>query len=927
MRSRSKLILWCAGSVLLLLVSGRLPAQSSVSVFGSYGPPYPLSAEWRMMSTPQTQLIFPDGYEAQAQRVARIFAAADEALRGDYGIEMPPYPLVLNTSADIANAYFGLAPRRSEWFAYPSQGNFAGPVDWYSLLTVHEGRHAGFHRELRAIAQKSERPNYAQAYLGSYSRHFPNYYHLGFPLVAYIRLEYGEDVWREILADTADWSLWPLRFYGLVKKKTGASMDELYRGMLDFLKDYWKNSEQAAPMTEITEVTGRPKHWTSYRPIGAGENGEVYAIAHGDKRPFELLRISRKGEEERLLRLVAKDGWVDVSDGWAVWSETVPHPMWTKVSESRLVLYRLKNGEREIFQKGGHFQAPILSPDGKRIAAVEVKPGGAGEIVVFDRAEGNRLAASAPPQDEGGAMLLHPAWSPDGKRIAVVAAGGGSSSLWEYEIAGRGWYKVLGPVREQISRPEYFAGSLLFGTDYSGREEIQAVDTGTGARYVVARRPVAAVAPMAAPDDEPAGDIGVTDKAGKRLIFADYTADGFRLVETALEANEFEPLSEEDKGALDYADPLFRQMNGEAPAEKIAVAAASGLGSPEQEAAYPAAEYRPAAHFLNFHSWGLVPAGEGELQLFAQSDDPLGLMSLQPYLGWNANEPRIYSGVQGLYRGMFPMLRFGLEGDMRYPGDALRRYSGFTGQLGAEAPLDLSRGLRQRNISLSADAFLRMEEPNPLLPGDGVDAVLPLAYTLEWYSASRAVAPADIAPPWAQLFQWKIMHVPWQQEYRGWEIEQRGRFYFPSPIPSHRFRLIADAEYRQGDEIPLSELPIRPRGYSIDWYEPYPADLVVGAEYMLPLLDPDLRIGNLYYLKRITLSLFHDVGIRGSDGLELFSTQNREIFQSTGIELSFQQHIFSSPILFEGGLRLVYRWRDETYRLEDTVLSLGFEWK
>jgi hypothetical protein len=86
-----------------------------------------------------------------------------------------------------------------------------------------------------------------------------------------------------------------------------------------------------------------------------------------------------------------------------------------------------------------------------------------------------------------------------------------------------------------------------------------------------------------------------------------------------------------------------------------------------------------------------------------------------------------------------------------------------------------------------------------------------------------------------------------------------------------------------------------------------------------------LSIGNAYYLKRVTGSVFHDVGLASESGATL-SGGGTEFFQASGVELSFQQIFFNLPLLFQGGVRLIYRWRDATVRVEDTVFTFGIEW-
>jgi len=134
---------------------------------------------------------------------------------------------------------------------------------------------------------------------------------------------------------------------------------------------------------------------------------------------------------------------------------------------------------------------------------------------------------------------------------------------------------------------------------------------------------------------------------------------------------------------------------------------------------------------------------------------------------------------------------------------------------------------------------------------------------------------------------------------------------------------------------------VRPRGYPFDWNDGYEADGVASLQYSLPLLYPDMELGNVYFLKRIRGTLFADLGIgvpAAGDGVlpageepprwlrELDAAAGADLHPAAGVELLFEQHLFNWPIALEAGLRLVYSWRDARFRVEDTLLLLGVEW-
>ncbi|MEP7347555.1 MAG: hypothetical protein ABI877_19960, partial [Gemmatimonadaceae bacterium] len=111
---------------------------------------YPMSVRWWKIETPHFQVIYPDSMAAEAQRAASILERAYEPLGRTLQRAPERIPVVLNNQSAISNAFVSWAPRRSEWYALPPGGvDEFGPVDWFSLLAVHEGRHIVQERAIR----------------------------------------------------------------------------------------------------------------------------------------------------------------------------------------------------------------------------------------------------------------------------------------------------------------------------------------------------------------------------------------------------------------------------------------------------------------------------------------------------------------------------------------------------------------------------------------------------------------------------------------------------------------------------------------------------------------------------------------------------------------------------------------------------------
>ncbi|MFP4618881.1 MAG: hypothetical protein ACLFMZ_08585 [Spirochaetaceae bacterium] len=1015
----------------------------SITGVSGGSPAYPPNIQWMQITTPRQRFIFPEGYEEEASRAAAVAMEVWPNIEEDLETQMPRLPIILNTSNLVSNGYATLAPRRTEWYGVNSQSQIAGPVDWYTLLALHEGRHAAqfaaldqgftrfaryaageygwsffsmysvplwffegdaimaetlfseagrgrsaaFHREFRGILEDDIDISYTQAYLGSYRSHFPSHYHLGFPLTAYVRLVYGQEAWREILEETSRFSFFPLRFHRAVKKVTGRGMSELYEDALEYYRSYFR-SETGLPADSVLKsgtdlspdsslspdpggiestVSHKPElpvsGWTNYLPVAgdgdraaAGEDG-FYAVRHGDEHPWALVKVN-SGTSERvevITPLPAGERCVSVSGGIAVWTERIRHPLWSEVASSEIVCHELESGKRriltgeddrpsgeegssdgEIKHRGnrGSYQSPALSPEGKRIAAVYAKPGGGAELRILSSKTGEVLDTHLPGSSfPGGEMdspifILQPSWSADGQRVVAVEVSGGRSSVVEYGIGeggGKGSRTLLGPVKGTISRPVYYRDYVLYvaeaGAMVGGKERIEAIDREKGNRYTVASGDIAASYPVPVLSQDGDEDI---------LVFADYTAEGFRAARITLDVKEFTPLPrffDQSSGSADYGSvDYIERIEKELPEESI-----SDGGSSRGVDEFEVENYNRASHLFNFHSWGMVPSGDGRAELFLRSDDVLGLFSLRPFAGFNIRNETWDTGVEGVYRGIYPLIRFRVSADTFRPTDPDTRRNGISGQLGVEAPVDMSRGVWHRQLSFGTTGFIRYREEY---------FTMPVSHGAAFYRASKAFAPIDFAPPLEQFLRGVWLHMPFGMDQRGGRLVSEGYLTFPGIGAHHRFRVTGGGEWQYGERVPLSYPAVKPRGYTPEWGDAYEFNAAAGLEYQLPLIYPDLEMGHVYYLKGIRGTLFTELGAgmrkdasgggTDSGGNETpapwITAGGAELFPVSGLEILFEQHLFSWPVVFEGGIRLLYRWGDGAFRLEDTVFTLGLEW-
>jgi hypothetical protein len=102
----------------------------------------PPSVSWYQVTTPHFNVLYPEGFEEQAKRMANRLEHV--YLPESKTISSPPKKIsvVMQSRSSESNAFVSITPRRTEFFSMPSQNyNFIGNNEWFDLVGVHEFRH------------------------------------------------------------------------------------------------------------------------------------------------------------------------------------------------------------------------------------------------------------------------------------------------------------------------------------------------------------------------------------------------------------------------------------------------------------------------------------------------------------------------------------------------------------------------------------------------------------------------------------------------------------------------------------------------------------------------------------------------------------------------------------------------------------------
>src|SRR5690242_12603226 len=102
----------------------------------------PTGLKWYQVNTPSFRVLFPKGFELQAQRMANTLEHIHDVEARSLGTRPRKISVILQNQSATSNGFVSMLPRRSEFYTMPPQDyNFLGTNDWLNLLATHEYRH------------------------------------------------------------------------------------------------------------------------------------------------------------------------------------------------------------------------------------------------------------------------------------------------------------------------------------------------------------------------------------------------------------------------------------------------------------------------------------------------------------------------------------------------------------------------------------------------------------------------------------------------------------------------------------------------------------------------------------------------------------------------------------------------------------------
>jgi len=393
---------------------------------------------------------------------------------------------------------------------------------------------------------------------------------------------------------------------------------------------------------------------------------------------------------------------------------------------------------------------------------------------------------------------------------------------------------------------------------------------------------------------------GATDATvspdGSRLYFADYSSKGYSIVSAEINPEtwqEFDPLTVH---RWELAVKMAEQEGFTFKSTDV------------PDSAYMIKPYRKGLNLFNFHSWAPlsfdIENKEAYPGVMIMSQNLLGSSNLSLGYAYDMNEETGKYYLKYTYQGFYPALDlatdYGLRRDVYIDeADSTQvsyKYNELNFSAGLRVPLNWN--IKSWRVGVQPYTgyslnFLKM------VPGTEKEFEHDRVNSLDGYLYFNASAPLsyrDLQPKWGQNVQLNFRDSPFDSERPDRIFAAQALIYFPGFAKHHGFKFYGGYQNRQVDHYRYSGFIVIPRGLS----EIYSNHAFSGSvDYVAPLVYPDWNIGPVFYLKRIRAAAFYDMMFD-------FDNSSSTIFQSCGLDITFNFHLFRLFVPIEAGLRTIY---------------------
>ncbi len=897
--------------VSLLLFMGEVNAQ-----FYNSGQE-PTNIQWYQLFSPRFRVVFPRGMENLAQNYLTALEKMSNTPDFRYTSQARRLDVLLHTGTVSSNAWVAWAPARLEVLTTPPQDMYAH--HWYNQLAAHELRHAiqitniqtsttrfmssifgqqatglalGLHVPLwlmegdavwtESVFSKAGRLrdpwflmplktqweegidySYDKAYFGSYKDFTPNNYALGSALVMSANRRFGRDAFFPVFTLAGKHFIWPGAFRHSLKKISGLTPDEFYKSSRESFIEK-TNLTHSGPFEN--EIYGNKSGRTL-----------VYLNQTYGKNPAFIIKTEKESY------LISEAGFyldtpIDIGTDHILFVRQVPHLRWQHRDRTEIVFIHPQTGQQRNFRISTRPVAPVLSPNGKRIAATETREDGLQEILLIDL-EKETLIDKIPSPDPG--FLTFPSWMND-ETLLFITSGDAGYAITSYQIANKTWKQITPYTYHCIRNLKAYGDTLFFAGEFKEKGEIMAFVYHNNKTYRLTQSRFGA-------------DYPSLDKSINELVFSEYTPAGYKIKSLPLDNLLWEETPAYwDSNVIPFAE--IPCMN---------------IDSSPSHVDIQAKRYNGLLHLINIHSWGPVSISTEEETvkpgITFMSQNLLNTLTLRGGYEYefDKNGGRVFAETE--YAGFFPIFKASAyEGwyERQNATEKLIKTKEREATLQMLLPLNFSRGNFYRSMTFLTGVVLQDYKRTYTSSTNEYTKTIPRVDYAFLFSLRKITPFQNLFPKAGLVFRATVRTTPFKQHYYGQQYATESWIYLPGWGLLDGFRIYSGLEWNT-EKAFASRIIRLPGGYTESEITLDKTLLSYGITYRLPLLYPDWSLPGVAYLKRIYGGLFFD---------KLSGNKNKA--QSVGMELFGDFHIFRLPAPANVGVRYAYLVDENRFRVE-----------
>lgn len=672
---------------ILVLCSSMLFSQETVTYQTN-----PTFLKWYQIKTDHFKVLYPVGFEQQAQRMANTLEHIYEPEAKTMGVKPRRISVLLQNQTSISNGFVTLAPRRSEFFAMPSQNyNFLGTNDWLDLLASHEYRHivqyqrsiTGFNKFLyytfgqqalsamafvntpqwfwegdavatetaftnsgrgripnfdllfRTNFQEGRVFNYSKQYLRSYKHNIPDHYVLGYHMISYLRKKTGDpEIWEKVARRSWNIPFLPFRFSNSIKAASGLNVTQLFNEMSSDLKNEWEQKVSELILTPFDKLNTRTTTtYTDYQYPQVLEDGSIVAMKSGIGDISQLVLFSSTGKENKgyVQGPINSTGMLSTSGTKVVWNEYRYDPRWLMRTYSVIKAYDFRTKKSHVITSKSRYAGAALSPDGTQIVTVETGTDYKTRLVVLDYHSGNVVKAFENPENY---FISMPRFTEDGKEIIAIRTINKEKTITRFNLSTGSAQDLIPATSENIGHPVSRQHYILYNSPVSGIDNIYALDTQTNKRFQITSSKYGAYNPCLSED-------------GKTIYCNEQSRDGMNVVKIPFDPAYWKPFEEITQSGIGFHQHLVEQEGKPNLLSSV----------PSQQ--FKATKYSKLKGMINPHSWGpYVNTDLTSLNIGIISQDILSTTTISGGYSFDATERTGFWNAKVSYQALYPIIDF-----------------------------------------------------------------------------------------------------------------------------------------------------------------------------------------------------------------------------------------------------------------------------